>query len=173
MYFFTSDEHFGHAKVIEYCRRPFESVHEMNKALVERHNEVVGDDDIVVHAGDFTLQKNAEKYIQRLRGRHIFIRGSHDKWMDDSYHERWEKRIEGQWVVVDHYAAFVWPGSHHGSWQLFGHSHGGLETHNLFPFGKQVDVGVDNHNFYPVSFKQIVEIMASRPENWNRLKKRR
>jgi calcineurin-like phosphoesterase family protein len=60
----------------------------------------------------------------------------------------------------------VWPRSHYNSWQLYGHSHGRLE-----PVGKQWDVGVDNNNFYPVSFDQLVEIMKNRPDNFNLVKK--
>jgi len=172
MYYFTGDEHFGHARILGFCDRPFDDVHEMNVELTRRHNEVVTDDDTVIHAGDFTLQRNAQQYIQKLRGKHIFVRGSHDKWMDDSYHERWEQSFGKQHVVVDHYAGFTWPKSHYNSWQLFGHSHGGLEGHPLFPFGKQWDVGVDNNNFYPVSFDQICRIMASRPNNWNLVQKK-
>lgn len=174
MYFFTGDEHFGHKNILQYCERPFADVHEMNSEIIRRHNEVVSDDDIVIHAGDFTLNRDASRYIKRLKGKsHVFLRGSHDHWMksDKVFYQRWEKTIAKQHVVVDHYAAFVWSCSHHGSWQLHGHSHGGLERHSLYPFGKQWDVGVDNNDFYPVSFEQLLEIMKSRPENWNRLRK--
>jgi len=169
MYWFTGDEHYGHANIIEFCNRPFRDVHHMNKELILRHNEVVAHNDVVVHAGDFTLHgsaRKAQEFIERLNGKHVFVRGSHDKWMDRSYHERWEKTIENQKVVVDHYAGRVWPKSHFNSWQLYGHSHGGLP-----PEGKQWDVGVDNNNFYPVSFEQIVQIMESCPDNLNYIKK--
>ena len=36
---------------------------------------------------------------------------------------------------------------------------------------KTRDVGVDNNNFYPVSFDQLVEIMKNRPDNFNLVKK--
>lgn len=49
----------------------------------------------------------------------------------------------------------TWERSYHGSWQVFGHSHGRLE-----PIGKQWDVGVDNNNFYPVSFDKLSSIMS-------------
>ena len=59
MYFFTADEHYGHKNIITYCDRPFRTVYEMDGEIVKRHNEVVSEDDIVVHAGDFTLANKA------------------------------------------------------------------------------------------------------------------
>ena len=49
----TSDLHFGHENIIRYCDRPFADVDAMNRALVDRWNEVVGDDDVVWVLGDF------------------------------------------------------------------------------------------------------------------------
>jgi calcineurin-like phosphoesterase family protein len=62
----------------------------------------------------------------------------------------------------------TWARSHYNSWQLYGHSHGKLE-----PIGKQWDIGVDNNNYYPVSFDQITEIMKTRPDNPNLIKRRK
>jgi len=87
---------------------------------------------------------------------HTFLRGNHDKWMNRTYHEIWVKSIEGQTVVACHYAMRVWPQSHHGSYMLYGHSHGKLP-----PLGLQWDVGVDNNNYYPISFNELKEIMYS------------
>ena len=170
MYFFTADEHYGHANIIKYCDRPFGSVEEMDEEIIRRHNSVVGPGDTVIHAGDFSLKKKAEveDYVARLNGRHVFLRGSHDYWLDSDAHEIWERKIDGRYVVVCHYAMRVWPRSHHNSWQLYGHSHGRLE-----PVGKQWDVGVDNNDFHPVSMDRLVEIMESRPDNVDRLEKGR
>ena len=167
MHFFTADEHYGHGNIIRYCRRPFLTASEMDEDLIRRHNEVVGAEDIVVHAGDFALgsPSKAQAYAGRLKGRHIFLRGSHDRWLLEPSMQIWECSIEGQQVVVCHYAMRVWPRSHYGSWQLFGHSHGKLP-----PIGKQWDVGVDNNDFYPLSFDRIREIMKDLPDNPNLLK---
>ena len=40
--FFTSDTHFGHEKKIRYKEVPFKTVDEMNKELVKRWNNKVG-----------------------------------------------------------------------------------------------------------------------------------
>lgn len=164
MYYFTADEHYGHRNIIRYCRRPFASVEEMDRELIRRHNEVVGEEDVVIHAGDFVVRskRSAHSYIGELRGQHVFLRGSHDRWLDENAHEIWEETIDGQVLVVCHYAMRVWPRSHYNSWQLYGHSHGRLE-----PTGKQWDVGVDNNDFYPLSFERIREIMRDRPDNPN------
>ena len=52
--YFTSDTHFDDEFAIQYFNRPFQSVDEMNAAMVERWNDVVKNDDLVYHLGDFT-----------------------------------------------------------------------------------------------------------------------
>ena len=147
----------------------------MDRYLIANHNKLVGENDLTIHAGDFTLWKNIkgiyEKYINKLNGNHVFLRGSHDYWLNGKpNHEIWEKNIfiKGQryHFVVCHYAMRVWARSHYNSFQLFGHSHGRLE-----PVGKQHDIGVDNNTFYPVSAERIVEIMKDRPDNFNLIRR--
>ena len=150
-YYFTADEHFGHENIIKYCNRPFTSVEEMDNELIKRANSVVGKDDIVIHGGDFTLKgkKDADNYIRRLNGNHIFIKGSHDYW-EEKLPYMLEKKINGTYIVVCHYAMRVWPHSHYGSLLLYGHSHGRLE-----PEKNQWDIGVDNNNYFPISLEDI------------------
>lgn len=161
MYFFTADQHYGHANIIQHCDRPFADVAEMNTELMRRHNEVVGPDDTVIHAGDFAYRSAVDPraIIKQLNGEHIFLRGNHDRWQKDDVPHIWDQVIDGQRVVVCHYAMRTWPHSHRGSWQLFGHSHGTLE-----PMGLQWDIGVDNNDFYPLPWTRVVEIMSARKQ---------
>jgi calcineurin-like phosphoesterase family protein len=139
----------------------------MDDVLIANHNSVVKANDVVYHIGDFTLEKNTEKvyrkYINRLNGNHVFIAGSHDYWIPDK-EKRYmlEIKEKGCYIVLCHYAMRVWPRSHYNSIQLHGHSHG-----RLLPIGKQWDVGVDNNNYHPVPFDQIIEIMSVREDNFN------
>lgn len=171
-YFFTADQHFNHANIIKFCSRPYTCVEEMDESLINNHNEVVSPNDVVIHAGDFTLIKNQKKihknYIHRLNGQHVFLEGSHDYWLKNTSRKNiWGKEFDNDiYIVVCHYAMRVWHRSHFNSWQLFGHSHG-----NLPPIGKQHDIGVDNNNFYPVSFEEIAEIMKHREDNPNKIEK--
>jgi calcineurin-like phosphoesterase family protein len=170
MYYFTADEHYGHLNIIKYCKRPFRSVDEMDTAIIKKHNEFIRYDDYVIHAGDFSLgdKEYTNKIINRLNGHHIFLKGSHDYWLkgNKSYPYILEMTIDGQFMVICHYAMRVWAKSHYNSWQLYGHSHGQLEG-----IGKQIDIGVDTHNFYPYSFKEIKRIMAKKEDNFNLVKK--
>lgn len=170
MYFFTADEHYYHRNILTYCNRPFNTVKKMNSTLIDNHNSVVNSNDIVIHAGDFALLKDRKKIyetvINKLNGKHIFLKGSHDYWMNRNSITRWEKKIGKHYIVVDHYAMRVWARSHYNSFQLYGHSHGNLPTE-----GKQYDVGVDNNNFFPVSLDQIIEIMKTKPDNFNLIRR--
>ena len=169
MYWFSADEHHLHGNIIKYCNRPFSSAEEMSEELIRRHNEVVGKDDVTIHAGDFAFVKTyqqAMKIADRLNGKHIFLKGSHDKWVTPAIHEVWEKRIDNQLIVVCHYCMRTWAASHYNSWHLYGHSHS-----TLAPIGKSWDVGVDNNNFYPLSFAQICDIMKDREDNPNLIKR--
>ena len=85
--FVIADTHFFHENIIKYCDRPFSSVEDMNNTLVRNWNEVVSNEDIVLHLGDVSLGKKEEtaKIIRKLKGRKILIRGNHDRWGDQVY----------------------------------------------------------------------------------------
>lgn len=139
----------------------------MNKTIISNHNEVVSRDDTTIHAGDFAWTKEkTEVYniVKKLNGKHIFLKGSHDRWMKNKnfHHEIWEKTIEGIFIVACHYAMRVWARSHYNSWHVYGHSHGHLKSQ-----GKSYDVGVDCNDFYPVSFDKLKEIMKTKEDNFN------
>ena len=62
-------------------------------------------------------------------------------------------------IALMHYAMRVWDRSHHGSWHLYGHSHGSLPPLvGKFSF----DAGVDCWNFTPVALDTVKSEMESR-----------
>jgi len=171
--FFTSDEHYGHRNVIRFCRRPYEDVDEMDEDFISKFNETVPKDGLTFHGGDFCLwSKTSEvyrKYVSRLNGNHVFLMGSHDRWLNNkTSHEIIEIIIDKQPIVICHYAMRVWHRSHYNSWLLYGHSHG-----NLPPEGKSWDIGVDTNGYRPLSFDELRDIMNHRPDNFNLVKDRR
>ena len=174
-YFWTSDYHFNHTNVIQYSNRPFATVQEMNDVMSRNHNSVVGRNDMVFILGDFAFAKpgEIEAIVQQLNGQKYLIFGNHDKTIrknkqlqshfvkcvDYLEHTIKLSPTEKQYVVMSHYAHLTWNRKHHGAWMLHGHSHGTL----TYPFeGKIMDVGVDVHNYTPISFEQIQQHMSAK-----------
>jgi calcineurin-like phosphoesterase family protein len=80
MIYFTSDTHFNHSNILNYCSRPWSTVEEMNEGLIKNWNEVVNPGDTVYHLGDFAMgnRKLIPEILARLNGRIILVRGNHD-----------------------------------------------------------------------------------------------
>lgn len=77
---FISDTHFGHKNIIKFCDRPFGDVFEMTDTLVNNHNSVVGENDLVIWGGDvaFLADDIANQILARLNGDRILVIGNHD-----------------------------------------------------------------------------------------------
>lgn len=91
MLYFSSDLHFGHQNILSYCDRPFSSVEEMNRALVERWNDQVSDADTVMVLGDVAMGKVAEslEWAKQLNGEKLLVPGNHDRcWPGSKGHEK-------------------------------------------------------------------------------------
>lgn len=162
-YWFVADTHFGHNNIIKYDKRPFKTVDEMDEAIITNWNAVVGKDDTVWHLGDFAYrcEKSVEEYFRRLKGHIHIIWGNHDhkharrfSHLFESSHDLFELKINRQTIVLCHYSMQIWRKSHRGSWHLFGHSHG-----NLPPIGMSMDVGINCHNYRPISLEEVTEFM--------------
>lgn len=77
---FTSDTHFGHANIIEYCKRPFKTLDRMNEVLIKNWNSRINPKDFVIFLGDFAF-KDAMKvmdFLLQLNGNITFVKGNHD-----------------------------------------------------------------------------------------------
>lgn len=165
MLYFTSDPHYFHANIIKHVNRPYSSVEEMNKTLVTNWNNTVSSSDTIYILGDLSFGKTSEtiNLVKSLKGNKVLILGNHDRKLDKSVKELFsivEPYLEIKWdnhdIILFHYAMKVWNKSHHGSWQLHGHSHGTLQQ-DLY--SRQLDVGVDCHSYTPISIKHIKAYM--------------
>jgi calcineurin-like phosphoesterase family protein len=163
---FTSDTHFGHRNVIQYCKRPYASVDEMNEALIANWNAVVSPEDVVYHNGDVAMcsARRLAGIVWRLNGTIHLTPGNHDKEAL-KLKERWasiepyrEITIDKQKIVLCHYAFAVFNGSHRGTIHLHGHSHGKLPGHR-----QRLDIGVDCWDYRPVSLEQIQARLKTLP----------
>lgn len=166
--FFTADTHYGHSAIIKYTNRPYQDVNQMNEALIQNWNNVVGEKDEVWVLGDFAFYSDVDKMksiFNRLKGNKHLILGNHDRlnkmkelgW--GSIHTRYELRHRSGTIVLDHFCLRTWNKAHYGTWHLHGHSHGTLQhTENELA----IDVGVDCFNYTPVEYEEIKKIMSTR-----------
>ena len=76
---FTSDTHFGHKNIINFCERPFKDTDEMDEFIINNWNSKINKDDIVFHLGDFAFASNKrwQELICRLNGKIYLILGNH------------------------------------------------------------------------------------------------
>lgn len=178
---FTSDTHFGHQNILKFCERPFVSIEEMDNTIIERWNLKVGKDDIVFHLGDFAFATNKrwQELISLLNGKIYLILGNHDitRW-PGTYTMQLFDRVENQMmlkidnkykVYLNHFPFLCYDGTYRNpedcTIQLHGHVHervGGIgkdDQRLQYRFPYQYDVGVDNNNFYPVSWEEILKII--------------
>ncbi len=166
---FTADFHLGHRNILRYCHRPFDTVEQMNATLLDRLNELIKERDLLYFLGDFCLGSadTAQSYLRQIRCKNIHVVfGNHDRVLRKlPDHFIWAKdlaevSVSSQKIVLCHYALRVWNHSHHGSWHLYGHSHGNLPEIPAMP---AMDVGVDTHDFRPWHYEEIAQRLRSRP----------
>src|SRR5690349_17512453 len=126
-FFFTSDTHFGHAGVIQFAKRPFDSPSRMDEALIANWNSVVQPNDHIYHLGDFAWgdEKRIARILSRLNGIKFLILGNHDKVLRQckSLHggfrtvcDYLELAIDGRRIVLCHYPMISWHGMRRGAW---------------------------------------------------------
>lgn len=173
MIWFTADLHFNHKNIIKYCNRPFNSVEEMNKTLIDNWNKRVSRDDLVYVLGDFCFG-NSDYYLKQLNGSKILIFGNHDdtnirknKGLFRAVYDILKIKERGKTIMLCHYAMRVWAKSHFNSYHLYGHSHGTLP-----PVGKSLDVGVDCHSYSPISIDQVINLLECAPNNQDLVKRK-
>lgn len=173
MIWLTSDWHFGHDKPFIYAARGFNSIQEHDEVVIQRHNEVVQPQDIVICLGDCMLgqdQNYGLSCIEHLNGHIHIIRGNHDtnnRWaaysiLSNVLHLGWAEVIKHNQGVsyFSHYPTETSNFESHKSLKkelinFHGHTHSCQKFEYNKPY--QYNVALDAHNCYPVSLDQAYE----------------
>lgn len=172
--FFTSDPHYGHENILKYCHRPFSSIKEHDEELIRLWNETVPEDGIVFILGDigFCSEAYLKSILNRLNGKIYWIIGNHDwRRITPGIMNRFECitqqmviTVDNKIVYLNHFPFLCYPDSdRHPVYQFFGHVHSGplsgsSDISRLVHLNKrQYDVGVDNNEYKPISFQDIMK----------------
>jgi calcineurin-like phosphoesterase family protein len=182
--FITGDSHYGHSNIVRGtttwdisnigCLRDFDTVEEMNSAIVKNINDKVSENDILIHVGDWSFggKDRIKEFRDRINCKRILLcRGNHDDTINkkEEYQSLFYRYfggagypsvrfvIDGKNYICGHYPLKIWEFSHHGSRHAFGHVHGSMldDSGSL-----SWDVGLDNNNLSPLSVLEFEEIMS-------------
>ena len=184
----TSDTHFGHKNI---CRgvtgwrlpdgsipisqtRDFNTIGEMNDAIVNNINSVVGQDDVLIHLGDWSFGgfENIKIFRDRIVCKEIhLILGNHDEHIEKNRENiqdlfssvnHYTKLIyNSETLVLMHYPIDSWDGLNKGHIHLHGHCH--LPQQKVFGKGRRMDVGIDGNLFFtPYSLDNVIKIVKMR-----------
>jgi calcineurin-like phosphoesterase family protein len=198
--YFTSDTHYNHSNLCsattqwESSRgktRKFPSLDMMNTTIVNNINEVVGQDDILFHLGDWSFGgfERIEEFRNRINCKNIhLVLGNHDHHIQknrndiqsifQSVHQyipslgvrrqsiTQPEKMDKYSFVLFHFPIASWDGMGDGVIHIHGHTH--LPPH-LRVNGRAIDVGMDGNRMYPISMDEILGIMEGRPVEWLRL----
>jgi calcineurin-like phosphoesterase family protein len=190
--FFTSDTHYGHKNI---CRgvsnwtggldktRDFKTLDQMNAAIVDGINQTVGQDDILVHLGDWSFGgfESIQEFRDRIICKNIYlILGNHDHHIENNrgncqdlfkgvyQYTRLEvvrpvnsRIVEKFNFVLSHFPICSWHDMNKGIYHLFGHCH--LSQDKKIMPGKSMDVGMDGNNLIPYELREVVSILKDRP----------
>jgi calcineurin-like phosphoesterase family protein len=183
-----SDTHYGHKNI---CRgvtawrlpdgsipisqtRDFKTIEQMNESIVNNINSVVGQDDVLIHLGDWSFGgfENVKIFRDRIVCKEIhLILGNHDHHIENnrgdcqelftSVNHYTKLMYKFETFVLMHYPMSSWDGLNKGHSHLHGHVH--LPTNLRFGKGKKMDVGIDgNPNFGVYDMDDIIRMMNKR-----------
>lgn len=190
--FFTSDTHYNHANICSATTkwvpanrntRQFDSLEAMNDALVNNINEVVGENDILIHLGDWSFGgfDAIAEFRDRITCKNIhLVYGNHDHHQMKNKHDIQSLyaschdylflnvrrpgeggRMDKYNFVCMHFPIASWNGMNDGVIHLHGHVH--LPPHQRVADGKAMDVGVEGNGLYPISLDEVLDIMKNQP----------
>jgi calcineurin-like phosphoesterase family protein len=165
--FAASDHHFGHANILKFTDSDgdlirgarFSCIEEHDETIIENHNKIVKDEDIVYFMGDVTFRpRELGRILPRMKGRKRLLLGNHDPEVLE-LHKHFQKimlwRIfKDEKIVLSHFPLredqFRW------KVDINGHGH----THqNLVP-GPYANLCMEHTNYSPVALEDIPAIAA-------------
>jgi|688.fasta_scaffold37985_11 calcineurin-like phosphoesterase family protein len=191
--FFTSDTHYNHTNI---CRgisnwdgrrgtRDFNSLDEMNASIIDGINSTVGEDDVLVHLGDWSFGgfDSISEFREKINCKNVILfLGNHDHHIRRNKEEIQKifanvtdydvldvrvpegKETKKYQFVCSHYPIASWDGMGKGVPHLHGHVH--LPPHLRLHEGKAMDVGMDGNNLIPHLMEDILEMLSGRPNKY-------
>lgn len=189
---FTSDTHYNHSNICaattnwaispeDYRVRNFKNLDQMNDTLVNNINNLVGENDILIHLGDWSFGgfESIAEFRSRIICKNVHIvLGNHDHHILNnknniqslfaSVHQYLflsvslpqvsrNQKVEKYDFVCMHYPIASWQNMNQGVIHLHGHTH--LPPNHRVHKEKAMDVGVEGNGLEPISLREILKLV--------------
>jgi calcineurin-like phosphoesterase family protein len=164
----TSDLHLNHSKDFIYKARGFNSIEEMNIAIIENYNSVVSDMDDVFILGDCIMGNINEgiELLDQLKGNKYLAYGNHDTnnkikaYVDNDIFKNiqmgYRLKYKKMEFLLTHYPTLV---ANYDDpkpvYNLSGHTH--QSDSSFSDIAHNYNVGVDCHQCYPIALDDIYQ----------------
>lgn len=172
--FLISDTHWGHANILGFkddkgvlLRPEFSCVEEMDEAMVDNWNKVVGKNDKVYHLGDVAMGKRGLVNLSRCNGTKVLVKGNHDKETLNEY-VKYFKDIRGSHqfdgLLLTHIPVHTgslarWPTNVHGHL----HSYSVRDSNDVHD-PRYFCVSVEQIGYTPISLENLKKDILYRKE---------
>ena len=181
MIYYISDTHFRDVKIFDKCKRPFESVEQMEAFIIDHWNKKVTDEDVVYVLGDIGKDDDPStiEIFKELKGHKHLIVGNHDHEMLEAIKASGvfesvkfiDLIMDGEYkVCICHYPIMDWMEFNRQGLLVYGHIHNKTEKNGFayklikdyYSHLPAYNAGVDVIGFEP---RTLQELMKLKEEN--------
>lgn len=161
-----SDTHYHHRNVIKYTGRPFDSIKEMDEALIANWNKVVKNTDWVYHLGDFALCGREEigNLLSQLNGNKILVKGNHDGGSAQKYLDAGFKLVYENPVILDGFYILSHEPIFLSADMPYANIHGHIHQHKMDDL-RYFNASVEHINYTPILFEKIKKSINENVDN--------
>lgn len=165
--FFISDHHLGFDNILKYESelRPFDNIEDHNEWIIERHNMVVGPNDVTFFLGDVARHSSDLALLDRMAGRKRLILGNHDDLPLEEYSRYFEKVHwlkkkggEGKAHWITHIPVHPCEFEYRVQFNIHGHLH----ARKLVDDHRYINVCVEQNDATPLTMRDWVELHRER-----------
>jgi calcineurin-like phosphoesterase family protein len=160
----TTDTHFGHKQMLEYCGRP----EDFSEILLKNLLSTVKQDDILIHLGDICIGNDVmwHEKLMEIKGKHWLVKGNHDSKSNtwylehgwDMVCEQFSDRYFGKRILFSH-KPVAWDGEYEIN--IHGHFHNSNPNRHeqelvAIKNGYQKLLAVEYTDYKPVELKKFI-----------------
>lgn len=136
------------------------------KQIINRYNDIVTDDDLVINLGDLTdgeveRKKELADVISQLKGKKVLVRGNNDLYPDDYYTSIGFEYITPKFVY-DNILFSHMPQENNNRLNIHGHIHG-YKTY-WCPYTNQIDVAAVGGRKTPIDLNLVINAQPAYSE---------